>query len=155
MVWGVEEIIPDATGRGINGHEAADRTGVLPEPIVDSPAPIRYLLGTTVPENWIPFLPVQRPGSTQDIAFQRAAMPKMGTPPRDIVRAKGVLLNEPPLPWFVNEEEVPFAGTVITRSYQRVRWYDGRTYVWIGRRRETGRGVGSSNLRFDQIEPTK
>jgi hypothetical protein len=155
MVWGVEEIIPDATGRGINGHEAADRTGVLPEPIVDSPAPIRYLLGTTVPENWIPFLPVQRPGSAQDIAFQRAAMPKMGTPPRDIVRAKGVLLNEPPLPWFVNEEEVPFAGTVITRSYQRVRWYDGRTYVWIGRRRETGRGVGSSNLRFDQIEPTK
>ncbi len=155
MVWGVEEVIPDATGRGINGHEAADRTGVLPDPIVDSPAPIRYLLGTTVPENWIPFLPAQRPGSVQDIAFQRAAMPQMGTPPRDVVRAKGVLLNEPALPWFVNEEEVPFAGTIITRSYQRARWYDGRTYVWIGRRRETGRGVGSSNLRFDQIEPTQ
>jgi hypothetical protein len=155
MVWAVEEIIPDATGRGINGHEAADRSGVLPDPIVDSPAPIRYVLGTTVPENWIPFLPVQRPGSVQDIAFQRAAMPRMGTPPRDIVRAKGVLLNEPALPWFVNEEEVPVAGTIITRSYQRARWYDGRTYLWIGRRRETGRGVGSSNLRFDQIEPTQ
>jgi hypothetical protein len=155
MVWGVEEIIPDATGRGINGHEAADRSGVLPDPIVDSPAPIRYVLGTTVPENWIPFLPVQRPGSVQDIAFQRAAMPRMGTPPRDIVRAKGVLLNEPALPWFVNEDEVPVAGTIITRSYQRARWYDGRTYLWIGRRRETGRGVGSSNLRFDQIEPTQ
>ena len=154
LVWGVEEIIPDATGRGINGHEAADRTGVLPEPIVDSPAPVRYLLGTTVPENWIPFLPVQRPDSVQNIAFQRATMPKMGSPPRDIVRAKGVLLNEPQLPWFVNEEEIPFAGTIITRNYQRVRWYDGRTYLWIGRRRETGRGIGSSNLRFDQIEPT-
>lgn len=155
MVWAVEEIVPDATGRGINGHEAADRTGVLPDPIVDSPAPIRYVLGTTAPENWIPFLPAQRPGSVQDIAFQRAALPQLGTPPRAVVRAKGVLLNEPALPWFVNEEEVPFAGTIVTRSFQRVRWYDGRTYVWIGRRRETGRGVGSSNLRFDQIEPTQ
>lgn len=154
MVWAVEEIIPDATGRGVNGHDAADKTGVLPDPIAHSPASIRYLLGTTVPENWIPFLPVQRAGSSQDIAFQRAAMPRMGVPPRDVVQAKGVLLNEPSLPWFVNEEEIPFAGTTLTRSYQRARWYDGRTCLWIGRRRETGRGVGSSNLRFDQIEPT-
>ncbi|OQW61748.1 MAG: hypothetical protein BVN28_06575 [Nitrospira sp. ST-bin4] len=155
MVWAVEEVIPDATGRGINGHDAADKTGVLPEKIVDSPAAIRYLLGTTVPKNWIPFLPVQRPGSSQDIVFQRAAMPKMGVPPRDVIKAKGVLLNEPTLPWFVNEEEIPYAGTIVTRSFQRARWYDGRTYVWIGRRRETGRGVGNSNLRFDQIEPTQ
>ena len=155
MAWAVEELIPDATGRGINGHDAADKSGVLPEPIVDSPAPIRYLLGTTVPENWIPFLPVQRPGSAQDIAFQRAAMPRLGIPPREVIRAKGVLLNEPALPWFVNEEEIPYAGTVVTRAYQRVRWYDGRTLVWIGRQRETGRGVGSSGLRFDQIEPNE
>jgi hypothetical protein len=154
MVWAVEEVVPDATGRGINGHDAADKTGVLPEPITGSPATIRYLLGTTVPENWIPFLPVQRPGTSQDITFQRGAMPQLGVPPRDVIKAKGVLLNEPALPWFVNEEEIPYAGTIVTRRYQRVRWYDGRTYVWIGRQRETGRGVGSSNLRFDQIEPT-
>ena len=154
MVWAIEDVIPDATGRGINGHDAADKTGVLAAPIANSPAAIRYLLGTTVPENWIPFIPVRRPGGAQDIAFQRAAMPQMGVPPRDVIRAKGVLLNEPSLPWFVNEEEISVAGTLLTRSYQRVRWYDGRTYLWIGRRRETGRGVGSSNLRFDQIEPT-
>jgi hypothetical protein len=154
MVWAIEEVIPDATGRGIDGYDAADKTGVLPEPIEGSPAAIRYLLGTTVPENWIPFLPAQRPGSVQDIAFQRAAMPQMGTPPKDVVRAKGVLLNEPELPWFVNEEEVPYSGTAVTRSFQRTRWYDGRTYVWIGRRSETGRGIGSSGLRFDQIDPT-
>jgi hypothetical protein len=155
MVWAVEEVIPDATGSGINGHDAADKTGVIPTPIHDSPAAIRYVLGTTVPENWIPFLPVQRPGSVQDIAFQRAAMPRLGVPPRDVIRAKGVLLNEPTLPWFLNEEEIPFAGTIVTRSYQRARWYDGRTYVWIGRRCETGRGVGSSGLRFDQIDPVQ
>jgi hypothetical protein len=154
LVWAIEEVIPDATGRGLDGYAAADKTGVLPEPIDHSPAAIRYLLGTTVPENWIPFLPVQRPGSAQDIALQRAAMPKLGQPPRDIVSAKGVLLNEPALPWFVDEEEVSGAGTVVTRAYQRVRWYDGRTYLWIGRRAETGRGAGSSGLRFDQIDPT-
>ncbi len=153
MVWGIEEVIPDATSRGISGGDAADKSAVLPPPIGASPAAIRYLLGTTVPENWIPFLPVQRPGSVQDIAFQRAAMPQMGVPPRDVIRAKGALLNEAPLPWFVNEEEVPYAGTIVRRSYQRARWYDGRTYLWIGRQRETGRGVGSSNLRFDQILP--
>jgi hypothetical protein len=55
----------------------------------------------------------------------------------------------------VNEEEVLYSGTIVTRSYQRTRWYDGRTYTWLGRYRETGRGEGSSNLRFDQIEPVK
>jgi hypothetical protein len=155
MVWAIEEVIPDGTGRGINGHDAADKTGVLPPPLTATTASIRYVLGTTVPENWIPFLPVQRTGTAQDIAFQRAAMPQMGVPPRDVIRAKGVLLNEPTLPWLINEEEIPGSGTALTRSYQRARWYDGRTYVWIGRRRETGRGAGSSNLRFDQIEPTQ
>lgn len=155
MVWGVEDVIPDAAGKGINGHEAADQTGVLPPPIVDSTAAIRYLLGTTVPENWIPFLPVQKPNSVQEIYFQRAAMPKLGVPPIDVVKAKGVLLNEAPTPYYINEEEIPYSGTIVSRSYQRARWYDGKTYVWIGRYRETGRGQGASNLRFDQIEPLK
>lgn len=153
MVWAVEEVIPDATGRGINGHDAVDKTAALLPEISESSASIRYVLGTSVPENWIPFVPVQRPGSSQDITYQRAAMPEMGVPPRDVIRAKGIILNEPELPWYVNEEEIPFAGTSVKRSYQRVRWYDGRTYVWIGRQRKTGRGVGSSNLRFDQIMP--
>jgi hypothetical protein len=153
LVWAVEEVIPAATGQGINGYDAADKTGVLPDPIASSSAAIRYVLGNAVPENWIPFIPVQRPGSVQDIVFQRAAMPRLGTPPRDVIRAKGVLLNEPALPWFVNEEDVPVPGKILTRSYQRVRWYGGRTCLWIGRRAETGRGTGNSGLRFDQIEP--
>jgi hypothetical protein len=155
MVWAIESVIPDATGRGLNGDDAADKTGVQPPDVSGSPASIRYLLGTTVPENWIPFLPVQRPGSHQDIALQRAAMPKLGIPPRDVVKPKGVLLTEVEVtdPWRINEEEIPYAGTIVKRTYQRARWYDGRTYVWIGRARETGRGQGRSDLRFDQVEP--
>ncbi len=80
-------------------------------------------------------------------------LPKLGVPPHDVIKAKGVLLNEVPPPYYVNEEEIPYSGTIVRRSYQRTRWYGGRTFVWIGRTRETGRGVGSSDLRFDQIEP--
>lgn len=155
MVWAVEERIPDETGAGVNGHDAADKTGVEPPPIAESTASIRYVLGTSVPENWVPFLPVHRPGSVQKILFQRAAMPRLGTPPRDVVKAKGVLLNEVRPTYFINEEEVPAAGSLVNRSWQRARWYGGRTLLWLGRSRETGRGQGSSNLRFDQIEPLK
>jgi hypothetical protein len=153
MVWGVEEVIPDGTGKGINGYDAADKYGVKPPPILASTASIRYVLGTTVPENWIPFLPVHQAGSNQSIEFRRAAMPKLGVPPTDVVRPKGLLLTEVPTKYYINEEEIPAAGTLVRRSYQRARWYQGRTYIWIGRYRETGRGEASSDLRFDQIEP--
>ena len=43
----------------------------------------------------------------------------------------------------------------VLESYQRTRWYNGSTFLWIGRYRETGRGQGSSNLRFDQIDSLK
>jgi hypothetical protein len=153
MVWAVEDYIPDAMDMGINGNDAADKTGVVPPPIVGSSASIRYVLGTAVPENWIPFLPVHKPGSVQDIQFQRAAMPRLGSPPKEVIKAKGVILNEVPPPYYVNEEEVPYSGTLLMRTWQRTRWFNGQTYLWIGRSRETGRGQGSSNLRFDQIEP--
>ncbi len=153
MVFGIETRIPSATGVGIDGDAAADKTGVALPPLGPTTAAIRYVLGTTVPENWIPFLPVHEPGSVQDIRFQRAKMPKLGVPPRDVVNAKGVLLTEQPSPYYIDEAEIPYAGTIVRRSYQRARWYGGHTFVWIGRYRETGRGQGSSNLRFDQIEP--
>jgi hypothetical protein len=153
MVWAVEEVIPDGTGKGINGYDAADKFGIEPPPIAASTASIRYVLGTTVPENWIPFLPVHQAGSNQSIEFRRAAMPKLGVPPTDVVRPKGLLLTEISARYYVNEEEISSAGTLVRRSYQRARWYGGRTYIWIGRYRETGRGEASSELRFDQIEP--
>jgi hypothetical protein len=155
LVWAIEDRIPDGTGVGINAQEIADQTGVMPPPIPASTAEIRYVLGTTVPENWIPFVAVHKPGSVQDILFQRAAMPKLNSPEPDVIRPKGVLLKEVQPRYYVNEEEVPSAGSIVTRSWQRTRWLNGRTFLWIGRRRDTGRGQGNSNLRFDQIVPAK
>jgi hypothetical protein len=57
-----------------------------------------------------------------------------------------VLLNELPAPFYVAEEEVPDSGIIVSRRVQRARWYDGRTYLWIGRSRETGRGAAFQRL---------
>ena len=147
LAWAVEDVVSDGTGMGI-------KTQLL---IPDEPPPpptlagVRYTLGSTVPENWVPFLPVHLLGSIQDIRFQRGAMPPHGAPPVDPVR-RSVLLNELPAPFYVAEEEVPSSGVIVTRRVQRARWYDGRTYLWIGRARETGRGSAASGLGFDQID---
>jgi hypothetical protein len=44
-------------------------------------------------------------------------------------------------------------GAIVERSYQYARWVDGRSYLWVGRRKRAGRGEGSSGLRFDIAEP--
>jgi hypothetical protein len=58
-------------------------------------------------------------------------------------------------PYFLNEEEVPRAGVVVTRAFQRARWFDGRVYTWLGRRKETGRSQAASGLEFDRIAPVQ
>jgi hypothetical protein len=145
MVWGVESTVPSEAGKGVSGSEMA-RVDVEPAPYVPaSPsAVVRYVLGTTVPENWIPFIPVHLPASVSEIRLQRARLP--GAPP-----PKGLLLREVQPVYFINEEEVPRSGVSVRRSFQRTRWLDGRTYLWLGRRKETGKGEGWSNLAFDQI----
>ena len=57
--------------------------------------------------------------------------------------------------YFVHEEEVPRAGVIVMRTFQRARWFDGKVFTWIGRRKETGRGDGASGLVFDQILPVE
>lgn len=166
MVWGIEQVVPGQAGGGLDGYEAAvmlDRyfSGLNPprdEERIDTDAAIQYRLGTTVSENWIPFIPVHIPGSNREIRLQRAAMPRLipNTPtpiePRSTVLRVGLDENLKQT-YFIHEEEVPRAGAMVTRTYQRARWFDGRIYTWLGRRKQTGRGQGSSGLVFDRIMP--
>jgi hypothetical protein len=46
--------------------------------------------------------------------------------------------------YFLYEEEVPRAGRIVTRYFQRARWLEGKTLLWIGRKSTTGRGEGSA-----------
>jgi hypothetical protein len=170
MVWGIEERIPGVLGTGVDGFEAATAlsryflqrapvSGALPEA---SEATIRYVLGTSVPENWIPFIATHQPGSQRQIRLQRAAMPRLTDAlPDSRVEPRGAILRTGldggPVrqPYFLHEEEVPRAGVIVTRGFQRARWFDGKVCTWIGRRKETGRGQGASGLVFDRVAPLK
>jgi hypothetical protein len=173
MVWGVEKTISLATGQSKPGSEAAAETlayhkrlleawleahpnlAVTPSPA----APIRYQVMNTVPEEWIPFIPVHVPGDNRETQLQRAALPRIldGDPDEpDKVRPRTVLLREglestPKHAYYLHEEEVPRAGAMISRAYQRTRWRDGRVIVWVGARKDTGRGEGASGLAFDRL----
>jgi hypothetical protein len=173
MVWGVERTVPLASGTSKRGVEAAyetrrfyereleHRVGPPPAPLPGG-APIRYEVMTSVPENWIPFVPVHVDGSNREVQLQRGAMPRVleGDPdlplkvtPRTALLRDG-LDRRPAAPYFVFEEEVPRSGVRVLQAYRRARWRKGRTYVWLGVRKETGRGEASSKLAFDQIPPT-
>jgi hypothetical protein len=171
MVWGVERTVPLATGEAKPGAEAAAQTlafyraelaarlGGPPPPPPPAQADVRYEVMTTVPEHWIPFLPVHVEGDNREIQLQRAALPRIldGDPdPAVKVEPRTGLLRHglddmPAQPYFLHEEEVSRAGTRLLRSYQRTRWTDGRVYTWLRVRRQTGRGEGASGLAFDVL----
>ncbi len=146
MVWAVEDIVPSQAGQGADGKEMAleERADTPFAPAGE--AQIRYVLGTTVPENWIPFVPVHLEGSDTEIRLQRAQMP-------GAKGALGTVLTEKPAPYFIYEEEVPRSGVLVQRSFQRARWLNGKTCLWVGRNKKAAKGEGWSNLKFDQIEP--
>jgi hypothetical protein len=166
MVWGVETTVPLATGDAGRGLEQARLLhAFLQAQVVAGPAPalaaapIRYWVMSSVPENWIPFLPVHVDGSNREIQLQRAAMPRIldGAPdPPAKVQPRTVLLRQgldlcPAQTYFVHEEEVPRAGARLFQAFARTRWTDGSVHVWQRVRRQTGRGEGSSGLRFDEL----
>ena len=147
LVWAVENRVPSQSGKGVSGSAMALKK-VSPPPFVPAPgnAAIRYVLGTTVPDNWIPFIPVHISGSVSEIQFQRATMP-------GAKGAVGEIISEVPAPYYIREEEIPRSGILISRNFTRTRWLNGKTYLWIGRTKTSGTGEGWSNLAFDQIIP--
>jgi hypothetical protein len=170
MVWGIETMVPLASGGTKPGGEAAAETLAffrrdlerrLGEPAQPPPAAaaVRYRVMTSIPEQWIPFIPVHIEGDDRDIELQRAALPRTlaGDPDPPVkVRPRTVLMREgldrvPQEPYLVNEQEATRAGVRITQSFQRVRWRDGRVILWLGVRKQTGRGPSSSGLAFDQL----
>jgi hypothetical protein len=140
MAWAVEHRVASALGEPFD--PAVYNSAPLPRPT----EPVaHYLLGTTVPENWRPFVPVHAPGSNRSIKLQRARLPGPDRPVRgSVLRVPGA--------YFIEEEEIPRAGRIVERRFERARWTDGTVFLWIGRKSISGRGEGSSGLAFDHIE---
>lgn len=173
LVWGVETVIPDALGGGRDARAAGKllREAIAqayPEAPPEAQAAdvlLRYQLMGSVPENWIPFVAVKLQGQASSTAFLQGAMPRV--PPLDAagddaysilaskaVLPRGAILAGNPVanPNLVNEEEILRGGCVVKRQVQQARWHDGGTFVWCSRRKDNGRGEGSSGLAFDQVK---
>jgi hypothetical protein len=157
LAWAIERTVEGPSGRPVNRFEAfqeqrrrEEQTGASApvQPNANSTAPLVYRLATSVPPHWIPLLPVQVGERAIRLQLREMYDPVTGKG----IEPQGIVLKATN-PLEIYNEEVPRAGARVTRAYQYARWIDGSTHLWIGRRKQPGRGEGSSGLRFDIIEP--
>lgn len=131
-----------------------------------------YTLQTHVPYNWIPFVPehIKEEGPFEsyfklwgrEMVLRRGKMPchiltekgferKPVLPVSSILR-KGLDGGEDQYkPLFINEEEVQQTGIRLTKNYQRARWLNGKTYLWLGMYKKLAKFSENSGLEFDTL----
>jgi hypothetical protein len=166
MAWGVEKTVPLASGISRPGSEVGKQTFNYLQSLIpagatppDLAAAVRYQAMNSVPENWIPFIPVHVPGSNREVQLQRAAMPRIlkgDSNPAQKVQPMTSLLRQgldqsPAQTYFLHEEQIPRAGTRLSQYYARARWTQGEVYTWLRTQKQTGRGEAASGLAFDRL----
>jgi len=141
LVWGIERTVIGASGQPLD-RTLEWRKNLSPDPPPSGDPVPHYRLGSTVPDYWLPYMPVQLdfPGHLQ---LRRGRLPDATTGPQGRFLAEETTM-------FL--EEVPRQGVHLERRYRWARSADGSSFLWIGRRRSTGRGEGRSGLRFDFLE---
>jgi hypothetical protein len=151
LAWAVEGRVEDGL-EGIVDRRAAWVGSRTVKP--GDPARPSYRVETIVPDYWIPFAPEQL-ADQQSIHLRLVPMEvDDGGTPRT-VEPQGNLLatNGAAGRLWLFDEEVPREGTAVDRVHRYARWLGGRSATWTARRRQTGRGEGSSGLRFDVLDP--
>jgi hypothetical protein len=163
MVWAMQTVVPSVAGAGTAGREFADavhkfhaREAVEEE--AEFQAPDYYRAQSGVLEHWTPFIPVRETSSNREVRLQRGRMLRYGTASAEpvTISPRATLLRTgldeaPRKAYHINEEEVPREGARVTQRFQRTRWNGGRTFVWLGVKKQTGRGERSSGLAFDEV----
>jgi hypothetical protein len=150
--------IDAATGTTVPEAEAAsESTSRPPSPPSLDPPKVRFVLGTRVPRNWIPFIATDKNAGTtasRKVRLRRAEI--VSTEPEDeLLAISGLsrLLSDgsASVEW-LNEEAVGRAGVRVELRRQRMRTADGKTYVWLGRKVSVGTGEVRSGLRYDVVK---
>jgi hypothetical protein len=149
MSWAVERVVESPTGRQFDRAEAYHRTRE-PVPIgaagidPDDPVTRHYRLAIDPPDHWLPLFPTRIDGDAPALHFLRG-----GTPLGQILEPERTATMDP---LYIHDEEVPREGVRVSRSFQYARWTDGRSFLWMARRKGAGHGEGNSGLRFDVLE---
>jgi hypothetical protein len=153
MAWAVEHQLQGDLDAPLDAYElylqrTAGAAPIAPTATPDGPK-IYYTLETSIPDNWIPMVPVQ---STQNELFLRRGTMKIATSGGGFELLKPhALILEPEHPFFVADRVVSRTGVQVDRYFRRTRSEDGSTFVWMARKSEEGRGPGWSGLRFDLV----
>lgn len=153
MAWAVEHQLQGDLDAPLDAYElylqrTAGAAPVAPKATPDGPK-IYYTLETSIPDNWIPMVPVQ---SKQNELFLRRGTMKIAKPGGSFEFLKAhALILEPQHPFFVADRVLSRAGVQVDRYFRRTRSADGSTFVWMARKSEEGRGPGWSGLRFDVV----
>lgn len=158
LFWAIERVIENGIGRPWQGAERSDaiRAASTEGPEVARAAsgvseavPLRYVTQTTVPDNWLPFVPVTINAPRGDIALERAVLYNdWGQQVAPIGRVVGSITR-------LREEEIPRSGARVIRRANRSRWTTGSTFLWTARSKAPAEGEASSALRFDLTLPTE
>ncbi|OJJ19700.1 hypothetical protein BKI52_19400 [marine bacterium AO1-C] len=171
LVWGIERVIASPLGERTQWNELVRKRKAQLQTLVNfnNASPATPLVATDfvydyitneIPENWIPFIRVQRTGQPDRRYLQRGKMERYwpnvpGT--ARFIQPMSVLLQENTSNagtgvYFLKEEEVPRAGILVTCSFQRTRWFGGKVINWLGRQKRAGVGESNSNLAFDTLQ---
>jgi hypothetical protein len=147
LVWAVEHQLQGDLDSAVDAHESYlqhIQAAQPPGPPKAAPGGPKtyYTLGTPVPDNWIPMIPVK---STQGELLLRR-----GTIALSQQKARAVIL-EPQHPFYVADRVVSRAGDQVDRYFRYTRSTDGTIFVWMARKSRVGCGEGWSGLRFDIV----
>ena len=158
LVWGVERVVQSPlTGEPVDRAHGAPPISLRQEmPETPTDAAIIYRLMSPVADHWVPFVAVPAAGAPAGaVELERRRLVHITATGSYTTHPMGVLLRSAPDAdpltdhLRIAEEEVPRDGAIVTRRYQMARTPDGGRALWIGRRKRTGQGEGSSGLRFD------
>jgi hypothetical protein len=134
LAWAVELRVTGPMGSVVERREVEyarqGRSGE--EPTVE--APLRYRLSTSVPDSWLPLIPV---------AGGSLALPPASAPAGQLLGGAGGFL--------LDAIELPRVGRRITMVPRRARSVDGAVLIWSAWDVEPGRGESSSGLRHDDL----
>lgn len=154
LAWGVERVVEGPSGRAVDRRQVLieRQKGVPPVSATTHHDVFTWRLAGEVPEYWVPLVPTQIETGKPAIAFRRGAT--LGADGSRAMSARSHVLKPDPQDRLdIFEEEIAREGVRVCRAFQYARWFDGAPLAWIGRRKQTGRGEGSSGLEFDRVTP--
>ena len=153
MAWAVEHRLAGDLDSAVDAYEMyleRIKADPLPPPPVATPGgpKIGYTMQTSIPDNWIPMVPVKTPQGALYLRRGTLEVPTSGGFEKLAARA---LILDPAHPFFVADHIVPRSGLQVDRYFRRTRSSDGTTFLWLARQSGLGRGPGWSGLRYDLV----